>query len=128
MRASGRSFCWRLGVTGIEKDLSFKLRAQHVEQAIGNAAQRACMTVAPRAQRRIALAADRIVRNGDPRPMIECGLRSHIANMALDRHATRMLSPQAGRKPGEVKRSTGPDPERISGSNTYCRNRMRTLS
>ena len=52
----GSSFCWRLGVIWIEQDLAFEQRAQHVEQAIGNATQRARMIVAPHAQRRIPLA------------------------------------------------------------------------
>jgi hypothetical protein len=37
-------YYWRLGVTGFEQHLSFEQRAQHVEQAIGNAAQCTCMT------------------------------------------------------------------------------------
>ena len=84
----GSSRCWRLGVTGIEQDLSFEQRAQHVEQAIGNAAQRTRMIVAARAQRRIALAADGVVLNGDPRPMIGRGLQARVAGMTLDHHAT----------------------------------------
>ena len=88
MRALGRSGGWGAGITWIEQILAFEQRAQHVEQAIGNAAQRARMIVAARAQRRIALAADWVVLNGDPGPMIERGLQARVAGMTLDHDAT----------------------------------------
>ena len=74
--------------TGIEQHLAFEQRAQHVEQAIGNAAQGACMIVAACAQRRIALFAPLIMLNGDPCPMIGRGLQTRVAGMALDDDAT----------------------------------------
>jgi hypothetical protein len=88
LRRSGCRKCRGCGIARVEQHLAFEERAQHIEQAIGDAAQGARMIVAARAQRRIALFAGLVMLNGDPRPMIGRGLQARVAGMALDDDAT----------------------------------------
>jgi len=54
----------------IEGSLAFEHGAGDAEEAIGDGAERASMTVTPMTQRGVFRSAPRIVLNGDPGPVI----------------------------------------------------------
>src|SRR3989442_13896955 len=58
-------------VIGIEQRLALQQGAKDIEQTIADATQCPCMAMATAAQLGVALLADRIVLNGDPRPVVE---------------------------------------------------------
>ena len=73
-----------VGTTGIEHGLLVEHRASHCEQPVGNAAQGTPVAVTALAQFGIATAAERIVLDSNPRPVIDRAAQSHMASLAHD--------------------------------------------
>jgi hypothetical protein len=70
-----------LGTTGVKHGLLVEHRASHREQPIGNAAQGAPVAMTALAQFGIATAAERIVLDSDPGPVIDRAAQSHMARL-----------------------------------------------
>ena len=80
LRSNTGMFCGSggllLGITGVKHGLPVEHRAGHREQAVGNAAQGAPVAVTSLAQFGIATAAERIVLDSNPGPVIDRAAQS----------------------------------------------------
>jgi hypothetical protein len=105
LRSNTGMFCGSgrllLGTTRVKHGLLVEHRASHREQPVGNAAEGAPVAVTALAQFGIAAAAERIVLDSNPGPVIDRAAQSHMAGLAHDNDAALAATLGHRGDPGE---------------------------